>query len=212
MKRESEFMTLLFSNRRALQYVCIAAIFVISVAFTMPAKAGTVACAKLLWLQRLAPQDGHGMLQLPYREERHSALLAQPQKSSGTLEYDMNSGAMTKRVVTPEAASLGVKGRQLTMQRGKRVRRVKLAKDSDLLWTLNALAALASGSFESLQGNYVTTCSRSNDAWALRLTPAELDSSGALRSLDIEGLERQLQRVTSTMKNGDTTTMFFNPE
>lgn len=194
-------------NARPLFLLCF------SLAASMTATANAEqSCAGAKWRERLLAIASSKPFEMPYREKRVSQLLTDAQYSRGTLSYDPATATMTKQIDTPEQASFRVRGRTLTIVRHGKTRRVRLPKNSDLQWTLNAIAALANGKLPALATSHPLQCSSTGDNWAMLLTPLDADKKTParkrmqeLRSLQISGVGNKLLRLTTIMRNGDKT-------
>lgn len=187
------------------------AVFILAFGLAATASAEQ-ACNSAAWRERLRSIAANTLLEMPYREERSSQLLTEPQLSRGTLSYDPATGTMTKQIDEPEQASLQVRGRRLTIVRQGKTRRVRLPKNSDLQWMLTAIAALANGKLPELTASHQLQCSGNDSDWSLLLAPLVTDKEAPgrngmqeLSSLQVSGAGNKLVRLTTIMKNGDQT-------
>lgn len=126
---------------------------------------------------------------LHYEETRKSPLLARPVTYRGRLEYDPDTGRLTKWVDEPRRARLTMTSTHLEARAGTgKVRRLPLERRPELAALLIGVRSLLSGDAATLERTFVTSHRTDGDgAWVMYLEPRDGARHGRLRLLEIRG-------------------------
>jgi Outer membrane lipoprotein carrier protein LolA-like len=106
--------------------------------------------------------------EVPYVEKKFSALLSQPVVSSGTLVY-RRPDVVEKNMVAPRQESYRIAGRDLTMTRDGRQRRIALSSEPLLAASAASLRGVLSGDAKQLGEYFRLALDGTEGDWKLEM-------------------------------------------
>jgi outer membrane lipoprotein-sorting protein len=164
-----------------------------------PADATTLAAVmKLLGVTRLAAD---------FIEQKHSALLARPLVTKGTLVYERDHG-LVRTVTGPRAQQIVVTQTALTIRKGAKTETVPLAKSKDLQAFALVFPALLRGDRDEIAKSFDLAVRGSDkDWWALTLTPKAASLKKLIASVVVIGRGREVRELRVVEASGDHSEM-----
>lgn len=164
-----------------------------------PAGAATVdAVMKLLGVERMAAK---------FVEDKHSALLARPLVTRGTLVYDRARG-LVRTVTGPRAQQVVVTQQALTIRKGGRTETVPLAKSKDLQAFALVFPALLRGDRDEIARAFdLAVRGSERDWWALTLTPKAASLRKMITQVTVVGHGREVRELRVVEASGDHSEM-----
>lgn len=141
---------------------------------------------------------------LHYEETRQSDLLDEPVIVRGRLEYDADSGRLTKWVDEPKPGRLTVTPTHLEAQSGNgRTRRLPLERRPEFAALLGGIRALLAGDAAALEHAFLGEYGESADgSWTLSLTPRSETVRRRLERIDISGAGVRVGTITTILADG----------
>lgn len=167
-----------------------------------PAAASTLdAVMKLLGVSRLAAS---------FTEQKHSALLAKPLVTKGTLVYDRERG-LVRSVAGPRPQQVVVTQTTLTIRKGTRTETVPLAKSKDLQAFALVFPALLRGDREGIAKSFdLVVRGTDKDWWALTLTPKAASLKKLIASVVVVGHGAEVRELRVAEASGDHSEMVLS--
>jgi hypothetical protein len=140
-------------------------------------------------------------------EWRESALLAEPQRVAGELEY-RGPAALSRRVDSPWRETTVVADGQVTVEReGERSRRFALRRAPELRVLLAGFGALLGGDRAGLARDFEIALETEGAAWRITLVPRDAAVRKHLATLAIDGRDDAPLCFLSTEADGDRSLM-----
>jgi len=140
-------------------------------------------------------------------EWRESALLAEPQRVAGELEY-RGPAALSRRVDSPWRETTVVADGQVTVEReGERSRRFALRRAPELRVLLAGFGALLGGDRAGLARDFEIALETEGAAWRITLVPRDAAVRKHLATLAIDGRDDTPLCFLSTEADGDRSLM-----
>lgn len=174
---------------------CIALILALAGA-TMPLHAETLE-------ERLAGLAAQAERVLHYEEQRESRLLRTPVTVRGRLEYEPDTGRLTKWVDSPRPARLTITADGLEAETGGRTRRLPLEQRPELAALLEGVRALLAGDTAALEDRFRTSYLEGEaDAWVLHLEPRQAALAARLRLLEVRGAGDRVTAIDTVDEAG----------
>lgn len=152
---------------------------------------------------RLAAIRGTLVDEVPFWEERHSPLLAKPAVFEGMLRYDATANVMSKLVQSPEAVSMTVDDRFVSVEREGKTRRIKLKGRPELRALLAGFRGLLTGDTQELEKHFELAFSESDDTWQLEMTPRSRRLAKHVEVMIVDGTHSGVTAICTRMTNGD---------
>ncbi len=164
-----------------------------------PADATTLAAVmKLLGVTRLAAD---------FKEQKHSALLARPLVTKGTLVYERERG-LVRSVTAPRPHQVVVTQTTLTFRKGSRTETVPLAKSRDLKAFALVFPALLRGDRDEIARSFeLAVRGSAQDWWALTLTPKAESLKKLITSVVVIGRGNEVRELRVVEASGDHSEM-----
>lgn len=174
--------------------------------------AGWLACLLLASAATAAPTGlEHRLLvirdamsgNIAFREERHSPILARPAVFEGMLSYDRDANVMRKQVESPQAVSMTVDERYVSIERDGKLRRIRLRSRPELRALLAGFRGLLTGDTAQLEKHFELAFIESGDTWELRMTPRSRRLASHVEVMIVDGTESRVTSICTRMTNGD---------
>lgn len=135
-------------------------------------------------------------------ELRGSRLLKAPLRIEG--EYRRPDDAtLVRDVRLPYAETSTIRGRRVTLARGKTARTYSLDRAPELAGLHASFGALLSGDRALLERHFSIASTGSRQAWTLRLTPREKAMASRVRELVLHGRGAELRCIETRPVQGD---------
>lgn len=164
--------------------------------------AGAAAAPSMLETRLAAIHDAM-VEEVAFREERHSPILAEPAVFEGVLRYDAESNVMTKQVQFPEAVSMTVDSRYVSVERDGKTRRIKLGSRPELRALLSGFRGLLSGDTRQLEKHFELDFSDDGEKWRLEMTPRSRRLARHVEVMIVDGTADRVGGICTRMTNGD---------
>jgi len=153
--------------------------------------------------ERLAGLAAQPERVLHFEEQRESRLLRTPVTVRGRLEYEPETGRLTKWVDTPRPARLTITADGLEAEAGGRTRRLTLAQRPELAALLAGVRALLAGDTAALEDRFRTSYLEGEaDAWVLHLEPRQAALAARLRLLEMRGAGDRVTAIDTVDEEG----------
>ncbi len=142
---------------------------------------------------------------IPFVEERHSAVLAEPVIQRGYLRVDPESGDMIKQIETPEPLRMTINNKLIVIEQDDRKRRIGLAKRPELQALLQSVKSLMAGSAEEIERYFSLDYSEdaAADTWRLVMHPKHERLARKVDALIVDGDAGGIREICTRMDNGD---------
>jgi len=142
-----------------------------------------------------------------FEEHKHSALLARPLVTKGTLGYDRGRG-LVRTVTGSRTQQVVVTQTALTIRKGTRTETVPLAKSKDLQAFALVFPALLRGDRDEI-GKSFTLAVRGSDKgwWALTLTPKAASLRKVIGEVVVIGHAAEVRELRVAEASGDHSEM-----
>ena len=146
-----------------------------------------------------------------FTETKTIALLDEPVVSSGELLYSPPD-RLEKHTLQPEAESMIINGKNLTLVQGGQRRELRLPQYPEVEALVAALRGALAGSQALLQSHYALALAGSECGWQLALTPLDEQMRRRwLRKVTIRGARGVVQSVEMEQADGDRSLMEIRP-
>ncbi len=190
-------------RRRALGLLLLAALSAAAAAANIdpPPRAGT---GDLDTVMSLLAQRQHGRVE--FVEQKFLSILDHPIESSGELLYDAPD-RLEKRTLLPRAETLVLDGSVLTMERGGHRRVLDLHRYPQIQPFVESIRATLAGDRTALERVFHLEFAGGVRRWSLTLAPLERQLQRAIKQVQIDGSQDQLQRVEIRQTDGDRSLM-----
>ena len=137
-----------------------------------------------------------------YVEKKYSALLAQPVVSSGRLVY-RRPDVVEKNMTAPRQESFRIAGRELTVTRGGKERRMSLSSEPLLAAFAASLRGVLSGDARQLVEHYRLALSGTQSEWTLEMTPIDEEITRFVQRVVVSGRAGHVKQIEVREANGD---------
>jgi len=137
-----------------------------------------------------------------YVEKKYSALLAQPVVSSGKLVY-RRPDVVEKNMTAPRQESFRIAGRELTLTRDGKQRRMSLASEPLLAAFAASLRGVLSGDAKQLLEHYRLALSGTESEWTLEMTPIDDEITRYVQRVVVSGRAGHVKQIEVRESNGD---------
>lgn len=136
-------------------------------------------------------------------ETRYSALLDEPLKVVGELEYKPPN-TLIRRTLTPRQETFTIEDSHLTISRGRQEDRYLPLSAAPILKGLAiALRSVLSGDLTTLQAHFSLEISGNESCWSLQLKPLDSKVANEISILTIYGEYTQLRSFIINEPDGD---------
>lgn len=151
--------------------------------------------------------------QVRYSETKHSALLREPLRMSGTLRYKKPS-FLEKHVQTPFEEILTVDGERLMWEKPAAQKKHMLAlRDYPAIWGfIESMRATLNGDARTLERFYKIRLDGNEQQWTLVLLPSDIDMAQFIRVIRISGSKAKVCAVEIEEAGGDRSLMTLREE
>ena len=189
--------------RRALGLMLLAALSAAAAAANInpPPRAGT---SDLDTVMGLLAQRQHGRVE--FVEQKFLSILDHPIESSGELLYDAPD-RLEKRTLLPRAETLLLDGSVLTMERGGHRRVLDLRRYPQIQPFVESIRATLAGDRAALERVFHVEFAGGVRRWSLTLAPLDRQLQRAIKQVQIDGSQDQLQRIEIRQTDGDRSLM-----
>ena len=189
--------------RRALGLLLLAALSAAAAAANInpPPRAGT---SDLDTVMGLLAQRQHGRVE--FVEQKFLSILDHPIESSGELLYDAPD-RLEKRTLLPRAETLVLDGSVLTMERGGHRRVLDLHRYPQIQPFVESIRATLAGDRTALERVFHLEFAGGVRRWSLTLAPLDRQLQRAIKQVQIDGSQDQLQRIEIRQTDGDRSLM-----
>ena len=190
-------------RRRALGLMLLAALSAAAAAANInpPPRAGT---DDLDTVMSLLAQRQHGRVE--FVEQKFLSILDHPVESSGELLYDAPD-RLQKRTLLPRAETLLLDGSVLTMERGGHRRVLDLHRYPQIQPFVESIRATLAGDRTALERVFHLEFAGGVRRWSLTLAPLDRQLQRAIKQVQIDGSQDQLQRIEIRQTDGDRSLM-----
>jgi hypothetical protein len=150
---------------------------------------------------------------LRFEEVRQSDLLDEPVIVRGRLEYEAETGRLTKWVDEPRPGRLTVTPTHLEAQSGNgRTRRLPLERRPEFAALLGGVRALLAGDAAALEDAFHGAYSElPGGSWELSLTPRSETVRQRMERIDITGADDQVRTIETVLADGRRERMTIVP-
>lgn len=160
-------------------------------------------------LMQLLARKGSG--EARFTEVRHVSGLEQPLRSSGVLSFQAPD-QLSRRTLQPRPESFSVKGQEITLERGGRVRRLHVDAIPELSALVSAMSGVLNGNARQLTQHFQATPSGTLAQWQLSLVPDDERIARIVRELRLAGRQGDLLQVELLLADGDRSVMSIEPQ
>ncbi|MFK8014593.1 MAG: LolA-related protein [Gammaproteobacteria bacterium] len=150
--------------------------------------------------------------QIPFLEERHSVILAEPALYRGYLRYDPATRLMQKVVESPQAVTMAVDESNIYLERDGERRTIGLRSRPELGALLAGFRGLLEGDSEQLEKYFTLDYLEDAESWTLRLTPRNRRLKRHVDELVVDGRDATVSGIRTQMKNGDWQQLILTPD
>jgi hypothetical protein len=145
-----------------------------------------------------------------FSEQRFVSGFDQPLSSSGTLNFRAPD-RFERRTVQPRAEAMIVDGDMVTIERGGRVRELRLDAIPEMAAVVNAVRGTLSGDAAALRRHFDPTVSGSDANWTILLAPLDERLAAVVRPWRSDGARADVRRVEIQLADGDRSVMDIEP-
>lgn len=151
--------------------------------------------------------------QVRYSETKHSALLKEPLRMSGTLRYKKPS-FLEKHVQTPFEEILTVDGERLTWEKPTAQKKHELAlRDYPAIrGFIESMRSTLNGDARTLERFYKIRLDGNKQQWTLVLLPSDIDMAQFIRVIRIRGSKARISAIEIEESSGDRSLMTLREE
>jgi outer membrane lipoprotein-sorting protein len=144
-----------------------------------------------------------------YVEKKYSALLAQPVVSSGTLVY-RRPDVVEKNMAAPRQESFRIAGRELTVTRDGKQRRMSLSSEPLLAAFAASLRGVLAGDAKQLFEHYRLALAGTEPDWTLEMTPIDEEIARYVQRVVVSGRAGRVKQIEVRESNGDRSVLTVN--
>ncbi len=165
--------------------------------------------------ERLASLAANPDETLRYEEQRESGLLSRTVTVRGRLEWDPETGHLTKWVDEPRQARLTITADGLEAETGNgRTRSLPLDQRPELAALFDGLRALLGGDPDALEDRFQADyLEGEGSAWVMHLVPRDASLAQRLALLEIRGTGDRVEAIDTVLENGERQRMrILSPE
>ncbi|CAL1240023.1 LolA-related protein [Candidatus Methylocalor cossyra] len=174
----------------------------------------TAAAAEPPWslAELMALLSARGDSRARFVEEKHLALLKEPLRQEGSVEF-RKPAYLAKHVVKPVEEHYLIDGDTVTVEKpGEGVRtHLSLADYPALAAFVASLRAPLAGDIAALERYYHPYLGGTRSHWRLALAPADPALAGRVRQVTLEGREGRVERLEIEELGGDRSVLRFEP-
>lgn len=172
--------------------------------------AGTAWTAPALDLARLMQLlSESASSEAPYVEKKFSALLSQPVVSSGTLVY-RRPDVVEKNMAAPRRESYRIAGRELTVTRDGKEKRIALSSEPLLAASAASLRGVLSGDAKQLGEYFRLALDGTEGDWKLEMTPIDEDVTRYVQRIVVSGRAGLVRQIEVRETSGDRSVLTVN--
>jgi len=175
---------------------------------------GPAAAAEEPWtLPRLmALLSGHGDNVTRFVEEKKLAILNQPLRLEGTMEFH-KPAYLAKHVLKPVEEHYIIDGDRVTVEKPKEgsTAQLSLADYPALQAFAASLRAPLAGDTDTLGHFYQTSLGGTREHWLLALAPLRPELAKEVRLMKLQGSGDRIERLDIEEASGDTSAIRFQP-
>ena len=146
-----------------------------------------------------------------FTEVRHVSGLDAPLRSTGTLSYKAPDH-LARRTLSPRPESFVVEGKQITLERGGRVRRLHVDSVPELSALVSAMSGALNGNSRLLTQHFQASTSGTAAQWVVTLVPDDERIARIVRELRLGGRQGELLQVDMLLTDGDRSVMTIEPQ
>ena len=150
--------------------------------------------------------------EIPFLEERHSDILAQPALYRGYLRYDPATRLMSKVIESPQAVTMAVDETTVHLERDGKSRTIGLRSRPELGALLAGFRGLLEGDIEQLEKYFSLDYLEDAGSWTLRLRPRHRRLQRHVDELVVDGRDATVSGIRTQMSNGDWQQMILMPD
>jgi hypothetical protein len=140
--------------------------------------------------------------EVPYVEEKFSALLARPVVSSGTLVY-VRPDVVEKNMAVPRKETFRIAGQELTVTREGRQRRIALSSEPLLAAFAAGLRGVLSGDARQLGEYFRLALEGTESDWKLEMTPIDEEIARYVKGIVVSGRSARVRQIEVDESSGD---------
>ncbi|MBM0104446.1 hypothetical protein JM946_06795 [Steroidobacter sp. S1-65] len=146
---------------------------------------------------------------ISFTEVRFSTLLKTPLIVSGDLGYS-GPESLDRRVTTPYREHTAIRGESVKVEReGEKPRSFALKHAPELRGLLSGFSAMLLGDAAALRKSFNVELGGDDDAWSLKLTPADSKRSRRLRQIEVTGRQSEPRCFTMTLADGGSSVLLL---
>lgn len=151
--------------------------------------------------------------QVRYSETKHSALLKEPLKLTGTLRY-RKPAFLEKHVQTPFEEILSVDGERLMWEKPAAQKKHALAlRDYPAIrGFIESMRSTLNGDASTLERFYKIRLDGTEQQWTLVLLPSDIDMAQFIRVIRISGSKARISTIEIEEAGGDRSLMTLREE
>ncbi|MBZ0106698.1 MAG: outer membrane lipoprotein carrier protein LolA [Sulfuricella denitrificans] len=151
--------------------------------------------------------------QVRYSETRHSALLKEPLRMSGTLRYK-KPAFLQKHIQTPFEEILTVDGERLSWEKPAAQKKHELAlRDYPAIQGfIESMRSTLNGDASTLERFYKLRLDGKEQQWTLVLLPSDIDMAQFIRVIRISGSKARISTIEIEEAGGDRSLMTLREE
>jgi hypothetical protein len=173
------------------------------VAIILVLAAGALRAAPAFDLERLMQLlSESSSSEVPYVEEKFSALLSRPVVSSGTLVY-VRPDVVEKNMAVPRKETFRIAGQELTITRGGRQRRIALSSEPLLAAFAAGLRGVLSGDSKQLGAYFRLALDGTESDWKLAMTPIDEEIARYVKGITVSGHDARVRQIEIDESSGD---------
>lgn len=198
--------------RRLIASVLLASFSMFGIA---PAMAGAATQEAVFWTMDELMQE---MAQVKkssatFTERKYLAMLKEPMKFSGTLEYTA-PGRFEKITLLPKREAMVLDGDRLEVESGGTNRkRVLSLPEFPAIWALvESIRSTLAGDMQTLSRFYVFTLEGQRQQWLLKLLPRDAKMKSMVTAIEISGSNEQIDTIEIREAGGDYSVMKIRKE
>ncbi|HEY0666092.1 MAG TPA: LolA-related protein [Gallionella sp.] len=141
-----------------------------------------------------------------FTERKYLAMLKEPLKSSGTLEYTA-PGRFEKITLQPKRESMVLDGDRLEVENGSRKRVLSLQEFPEIWALVESIRSTLAGDMQTLARFYVFTLEGQRKHWQLKLLPRDTRMKNMVTAIEISGSDGQIVTIEIREAGGDYSVM-----
>lgn len=141
-------------------------------------------------------------------ETKHLSVLSKPVESSGELLFTAPD-RLEKRTIKPKPESLTVNADELLIERGSQKYRLKLQSYPELAAFIVSVRGTLAGDRKALESVYRLNLEGTASRWTLQLQPLAQAMQATIRTIRIDGVQDQLNKIEIIQADGDSSVMLI---